>query len=69
MTPTCNHTPRDQVAAFFHVCRDCGLPIEPELCEACDGHGRVSHPLERDNGEECAACKGTGVERWKATLL
>ena len=62
----CNHEPRDPIAAFFHICRDCGLPIAPELCEACDGTGAEHGCTHRE--VDCAKCSGTGVERWKATL-
>ena len=65
-SPTCDHTPRDAIAAFYHVCRHCGLPIAPELCEGCDGTGLASSSGR--NPGACPACDGTGVERWKATL-
>lgn len=63
MTPICHHIPRDQIAAFVHVCRDCGVPIEHVPCESCDGYGsRSGQPCDR---EECPACDGTGVARWE----
>ena len=64
--PECKHDPRDLIAAFYHVCRGCGLPIAPVLCEECDGSG-LSHPAARNSGP-CPACNGTGVERWSPTL-
>ena len=64
--PDCKHEPRDLIAAFYHICRGCGLPIAPMLCEACDGTGDTLAILGCQG--ECTACSGTGVERWKATL-
>lgn len=57
----CRHEPRDPIAAFVHVCRHCGVPIEAEPCPACDGMG-----LAGTSDARCPACKGTGVYRWEA---
>ena len=57
----CRHEPRDPIAAFVHVCRRCGVPIEAEHCSACDGMG-----VAGTSDARCPACKGTGVARWEA---
>lgn len=60
---TCKHEPRDQIAAFAHVCKHCFKDIEPAQCNKCDGSGSVR---DRDGGlYECHKCKGSGVDRWR----
>ena len=57
----CRHEPMEPVAAFVHVCRHCGLPIQFVPCIACDGMG-----LSESGLRLCRICKGTGIDRWEA---
>ena len=56
----CRHEPRDPVAAFVHVCKRCGVPIEARSCMACDGMG-----LSGTSDRRCPVCRGTGIDRWE----
>ena len=56
----CRHEPMETVAAFVHVCKHCGLPIQSVLCIACDGMG-----LSGTSDRRCPVCKGTGIDRWE----
>ena len=56
----CRHEPRDPVAAFVHVCKHCGVPIDYVECAGCRGSGRC------DSGDRrCPVCRGTGIDRWE----
>ena len=57
----CRHEPMEPVAAFVHVCKHCGLPIQSVPCIACDGMG-----LSGTSDRRCPVCKGTGIDRWEA---
>ena len=57
----CRHEPRDPVAAFVHVCKRCGVPIQSVPCMACDGIG-----LAGTSDRRCPVCRGTGIDRWEA---
>jgi len=54
------HEPMEPVAAFVHVCKHCGLPIQSVPCMACDGMG-----LSGTSDRRCVVCKGTGIDRWE----
>ena len=56
----CRHEPMEPVAAFVHVCKHCGVPIEARSCMACDGMGRTYTTDMR-----CCVCRGTGIDRWE----
>ena len=56
----CRHAPRDPVAAFVHVCKHCGLPIQSVPCMTCDGMG-----LSGTSDRRCPVCRGTGIDRWE----
>jgi len=57
----CRHEPMEPVAAFVHVCKRCGVPIEAVDCVVCDGIG-----LAGTSDRRCPVCRGTGVDRWEA---
>lgn len=59
----CRHVPRELIAAFVHVCKRCGVPIESVPCGRCDGMG---FPPHGDWLNDCRACNGTGVASWRA---
>ena len=52
--------PAERVVAFFHTCAVCGSEIEPVTCPRCNGDGGEAFPYD-----DCLACKGTGVRRWR----
>lgn len=52
------HKPKEPIAAFYHTCKVCGVPIEAETCLECDGYGRIGTWIE------CPERNGSGVERW-----
>ena len=56
----CRHEPMEPVAAFVHVCKHCGLPIQSLPCVACDGMG-----LSGTSDRRCPVCRGTGIDRWE----
>lgn len=56
----CRHEPRDPIAAFVHVCKHCGVPIQSVPCMTCDGMG-----LSGTSDRRCPVCKGTGIDRWE----
>lgn len=56
----CRHEPMEPVAAFVHVCKRCGAPIESVPCIACDGMG-----LSGTSDRRCPVCRGTGIDRWE----
>ena len=58
---TCQHEPTDPVAAFVHVCKRCGVPIQSVPCMTCDGMG-----LSGTSDQRCPVCRGTGIDRWEA---
>lgn len=56
----CRHEPMEPVAAFVHVCKHCGVPIESVECSGCHGSARC------DSGDRrCPVCRGTGIDRWE----
>lgn len=58
----CRHEPMEPVAAFVHVCKHCGLPIQSVPCMACDGMG-----LSGTSDRRCVVCKGSGITGWQAS--
>ena len=56
----CRHEPIEPVAAFVHVCKHCGLPIQSVPCVACDGMG-----LSGTSDRRCPVCRGAGIDRWE----
>lgn len=57
----CRHRPKDRIAALYHVCKHCGVPIEAVHCAACNGTGTDKRWMLR-----CRVCRGTGIDRWEA---
>ena len=55
------HEPESMVVAFDRTCKHCGVIIEPEYCDKCNGMAGVSV-----NGVwfGCETCNGTGAKRW-----
>lgn len=56
------HEPAEAVAALCHTCKHCGVLIEGESCEECDGY--AGHFSMRHAWQDCSTCKGSGVKRW-----
>jgi DnaJ-class molecular chaperone len=58
----CVHEPSSPVVAFYHMCKHCGVTIEPVLCKECDGTGAL-YGIDYKS-ERCRKCKGSGVRKW-----
>lgn len=53
----CIHEPDSPIAAFWHICKHCKMPIEAESCDVCDGFGQLGSAY-------CIECSGSGVQKW-----
>ena len=62
----CTHSPSEPIAALWHTCGKCGVPIDPVDCDACAGTGNATRDWLDAGDDACPKCYGYGIQAWRA---